>query len=210
MEVVMFTYHHSQNAEDPRSKRQHILDAAYQVFSRKGYNRATVDEIIALADTGKGTVYNYFVNKEQLFYTLIQERNRPFETALDQVAASSQPPLIKIKTMVRQFLHFYLENGDLWRVLIHEVRGFEMGHSVITPETSEKYFDIYRRVAGKLEKVIAEGVAQGDLREYDVAKAAYALFAAIVTMVYQKLVDEDVDHTADAITDIFLHGMVRK
>ncbi len=85
-----------------------------------------------------------------------------------------------------------------------------MGHSVITPETSEKYFDIYRRVAGKLEKVIAEGVAQGDLREYDVAKAAYALFAAIITMVYQKLVDEDVDHTADAITDIFLHGMVRK
>jgi TetR/AcrR family transcriptional regulator len=206
----MINYHHDQNAEDSRSKRQHILDAAYQVFSRKGYNRATVDEIIALADTGKGTVYNYFVNKEQLFFTLIQERNRPFETALDQVAASEQPPLNKIKTMVRQFLRFYLENGDLWRVLIHEVRGFELGHSVITPETREKYFDIYRRVISKLEKVIAEGAAQGALREYDVTKAAYALFAAILTMVYQKFIDDDIDATADAITDIFLHGMVCK
>ncbi|MDR3588997.1 MAG: TetR/AcrR family transcriptional regulator [Negativicutes bacterium] len=206
----MLNYHHGQNAEDCRSKRQHILEAAYQVFSRKGYNRATVDEIIALADTGKGTVYNYFVNKEQLFFTLIQERNRPFETALDQVAASDQPPLDKIKAIVRHFLRFYLENGDLWRVLLHEVRGFELGHSVITSETREKYFDIYQRVAGKLEKVIAEGIARGALREYDVTKAAYALFAVILTMVYQKFVDEDVDGTADAITDIFLHGMVLK
>lgn len=199
-----------QNTEDSRSKRQHILDAAYQVFSRKGFNRATVDEIIALADTGKGTVYNYFVNKEQLFFTLIQERNRPFELALDQVAASDQPPLSKIKIMVRQFLHFYLENGDLWRVLIHEVRGFEIGHSAISAETQEKYSDVWRRVAAKLEKVLAEGVAQGVLREYDVTKAAYALFSVIMTMVYQKLVDEDVDATADGITDIFLHGMAKK
>jgi len=65
-------------------------------------------------------------------------------------------------------------------------------------------------VAGKLEKVIAEGAAQGALRENDGTKAAYALFAAILTMVYQKLVDDDVDVTADAITDIFLYGMVRK
>jgi TetR/AcrR family transcriptional regulator len=210
MEVVMTNYHQEQVAEDSRSKRQHILDAAYQVFSRKGYNRATVDEIIALADTGKGTVYNYFVNKEQLFFTLIQERNRPFETALDQVVASEQLPLSKIKAMVRLFTHFYLENGDLWRVLIHEVRGFEMGHSVITPETREKYFDIYKRVAGKLELVITEGVAKGVMREYDVTKAAYALFAAILTMVYQKFVGDDVEATADAITDIFLNGMIRK
>ena len=50
------------HSDDARSKRQQILDAACKVFSRKGYHRATVDEIIALADTGKGTVYNYFVN----------------------------------------------------------------------------------------------------------------------------------------------------
>ncbi len=56
---------------DYSSKRQQILDAAVYVFSRKGYHIATVDEVVALADIGKGTVYNYLVNKEQLFYTLI-------------------------------------------------------------------------------------------------------------------------------------------
>ncbi|MDR3566117.1 MAG: TetR/AcrR family transcriptional regulator [Negativicutes bacterium] len=203
-------HHQEPAAEDSRSKRQHILDAAYEVFSRKGYNRATVDEIIALADTGKGTVYNYFVNKEQLFFTLIQERNRPFEVALEQVAASDEPPLGKIKTMVRLFLRFHIENGDLWRVLIHEVRGFQMGHSSLSQETNKKYQDVLVSVAGSLEKVMAEGVAKGVLREYDVVKATYALFSVVLTMVYQNLVGEDVDMTADGITDIFLFGMAKK
>ena len=53
------------------SKEQRILKAAEQVFSRKGYTDATLDEIIKIADTGKGTVYKYFGNKDFLFYTLI-------------------------------------------------------------------------------------------------------------------------------------------
>lgn len=41
-----------------------ILQAAEEVFSQHGYEKATLDEIIALADVGKGTVYKYFGNDE--------------------------------------------------------------------------------------------------------------------------------------------------
>ena len=204
-------YHSEQLTEDSRSKRQQILNAAYEVFSRKGYNRATVDEIIALADTGKGTVYNYFVNKEQLFYTLIQERNAPVEMALEQIADSERPTIDKLETMVRLFLQFYIQNADLWRVLMHEIRGFELGHSVLTVETREKYHGVYRRIIEKLEKVLSEGISQGVLRDYDVDKGAYGLFAVIMTMVYQKMVDDDsIEAVAQNITEIFLYGMAQK
>ena len=52
-------------------KNERILRAAEAVFSKKGYRQATLDEIVKIADTGKGTVYKYFNNKENLFYTLI-------------------------------------------------------------------------------------------------------------------------------------------
>ena len=39
------------------------------------FRKLSVDEIIALADVGKGTVYKYYGNKEQLFYKLIQLKN---------------------------------------------------------------------------------------------------------------------------------------
>ena len=58
------------------SKEQRITAAAEAIFAKHGFERATVDEIIALADVGKGTVYKYFGNKEQLFYHLVQKKNQ--------------------------------------------------------------------------------------------------------------------------------------
>lgn len=197
--------------DDSRSKRQQILAAAYEVFSRKGYHRATVDEIIALADTGKGTVYNYFTNKEQLFYTLVRERNQPFEVSLAQLAESEQPPLKKIEVTVRLALQFYQDNADLWRVLMHEIRGFGNNNcSQFDPHTLAKYREGFQRTIGWLEKILSEGVAQGVLREIDVTKTAYALFSVIVMMVYQKYVSDDIDGAARQVTDIFLNGAIRR
>ena len=50
----------------PKEKR--ILLAAEEIFSKYGYEKATLDEIISLADVGKGTVYKYYGNKERNFY----------------------------------------------------------------------------------------------------------------------------------------------
>ncbi|CUH96323.1 hypothetical protein P22_2413 [Propionispora sp. 2/2-37] len=195
---------------DTRSKRQQILDAAYIVFSRNGYHRATVDEIIALADTGKGTVYNYFVNKEQLFYTLIKERSLPFEKKLDEIVCSEKTPFDKIEAMIKVFLDFYIVNADLWRVMMHEVRGFgNESHTGFTPEQSEKYHKEFQDTIGMLEKVLVEGIDKGVIRECDVVKCAYGLFSVIVTLVFQKLAG-DTEECSRMIADLFLHGVAKR
>ena len=195
-------------------KRQQILDAAYTVFSRKGYHRATVDEIIALADTGKGTVYNYFVNKEQLFYTLIKERSTRFETELTHIAALNEPPLVKIKKAIKVFLEFYVENADLWRVLMHEMRG--LGHeepSNFTEAQREKYRARFQHTIAILEQILQEGIEQGAIRICDVHKAAHGLFSVIVMMVFQGFIGEkgdSIETAANGIADIFLYGVVAR
>lgn len=207
----MAYYRDEHPAEDSRSKRQQILDAAYEVFSRKGFHRATVDEIIALADTGKGTVYNYFVNKEQLFYTLIHERSEPFEASLTQVVESDQPAMLKLQALVKMFLRFYIDNADLWRVMMHEIRGFSGDeHSQLTPEIREKYRQGFFRVASYVETVLSQGINQGILREVDVRKVAFSLFSVILTFVYQNYVQDNLDETAQGITDIFFNGIARR
>ncbi|TCL39136.1 TetR family transcriptional regulator [Anaerospora hongkongensis] len=204
-------YFRESGEDENRSKREQILDAAYQIFSQKGYHRTTIDEIIALADTGKGTVYNYFVNKEQLFYTLIREKSAPFEVALAELVQSPQPPLVKVEAVIKLFLRFYVHNADLWRVMMHEMRGFgSKGQSNLKPEQQEKYRDWFRQSIGMLEKVLHEGIEQGVIRECDVTKSAYGLFSVIVMMVFQKLVGDDIDGTAKSIADIFLYGVARQ
>ncbi len=195
-------------------KRKQILDAAYTVFSRKGYHRATVDEIIALADTGKGTVYKYFVNKEQLFYTLITERSADFENELKRIAALTEPSLSKVQKAIKLFLEFYVANGDLWRVLMHEMRG--LGHeepSSFTEEQRKKYRERFCQTIGILHTILQEGIEQGTIRDCDINKAAHGLFSVIVMMVFQGFVDdnrESIDEAANRIADIFLYGVAAR
>lgn len=78
-----------------------ILQAAEEVFSQHGYEKATLDEIIALADVGKGTVYKYFGNKEHLFYKLVADKNAPFLEKLHQAVDSADSFEDKLKKYLR-------------------------------------------------------------------------------------------------------------
>jgi AcrR family transcriptional regulator len=60
--------------ESQLQTRQYLLDAALEVFSRRGYYAASVDEIAAEAGYSKGAVYSNFSNKEELFLALIDRR----------------------------------------------------------------------------------------------------------------------------------------
>jgi len=60
--------------ESQLQTRERLLDAALEVFSRRGYSAASVDEIAAEAGYSKGAVYSNFSNKEELFLALIDRR----------------------------------------------------------------------------------------------------------------------------------------
>lgn len=51
---------------------QKIIKAALPVFASKGFNETTLDEIVKIAGVGKGTIYNHFKNKEDLFRKIIE------------------------------------------------------------------------------------------------------------------------------------------
>ena len=52
-------------------KKQQILDGARQVFLLNGYAGASMDEIAIQAGVSKGTLYNHFDSKDDLFRSLI-------------------------------------------------------------------------------------------------------------------------------------------
>jgi AcrR family transcriptional regulator len=56
-----------------RRNRQALIEAGYQVMTRKGIDAATMSEITELADMGAGTVYNYFASKEELTVCIMEQ-----------------------------------------------------------------------------------------------------------------------------------------
>ena len=69
-----------------RNVKSRIVSAAWQLFYEKGYNKTTVDDIIALSETSKGSFYYYFNTKDELLNTLsvvLDEYYEELEQTLD-------------------------------------------------------------------------------------------------------------------------------
>jgi TetR/AcrR family transcriptional repressor of mexJK operon len=64
---------HAMDRDEGRSARKHreILDAALNAFLSRGYERATMDDIAAVAGVSKQTVYKHFADKESLFAEIV-------------------------------------------------------------------------------------------------------------------------------------------
>ncbi|MEU4443397.1 TetR/AcrR family transcriptional regulator [Actinosynnema sp. NPDC050801] len=73
--------------EETRSdrKRRAVLDAARTVFLRHGYVGASMDEVAALAEVSKQTVYKHFADKQRLFTEVITSDIRAAEQRSDEV-----------------------------------------------------------------------------------------------------------------------------
>src|SRR5919202_3075808 len=71
--------------------RAQLLDAAAEVFARRGYHVATLEEVAAEAGYTKGAVYSNFESKEALFLALVDQEiaNRVQEIGLVVEAAAA-------------------------------------------------------------------------------------------------------------------------
>lgn len=125
------------------SKQQRIIAAAEKVFASHGYEKATLDEIISLADVGKGTVYKYFGNKEQLFYQLVSKKNELFVERLDAAVTHAQGLEGKLLAFFTEMITFYKANAALWQIICFEMLGNHNGcmvHSVKgVPTVTSRY-----------------------------------------------------------------------
>jgi AcrR family transcriptional regulator len=208
-----------------------ILRAAEEVFSRKGYHNSTLDEIVKIADTGKGTVYKYYKNKEMLFYTLISQKNDQFMKELNQIYKSSTAFSDRFMGYFRTMVEFMDENKVLWSVLFFEILGVSGGWQLhwnaekkkydVTIswgdaptqkdiETKTRYADIIRGEIEILIDILNGGEKEGFLRPNpDVAVMAQNMYFSLMGMIMQGCLSKDKrEEVLSSFLDRFLYGHV--
>ncbi len=170
----------------PKDKR--ILQAAEEVFSRHGYEKATLDEIIALADVGKGTVYKYFGNKEQLFYKLVADKNAPFVERLQRAVSGEKTFAEKLHDYFQEMVEFYVENSTLWQIICFEMAGCSDGCSVRKVDGEFEVFSRYNSVQ------LSEETKERVLRYHHLLYAEYdILYQVIAKALTDGLLKEDAE-----------------
>lgn len=161
-------------------KDERILQAAEEIFSMYGYEKATLDEIIALADVGKGTVYKYFGNKEQLFYKLVAEKNKPFVERLKRAVDSVEGFEKKLYAYFVEFVSFYYDNSPLWQIICFEMLGASSACRV------QKVDGVYRVLPRYSQVTISAELEERILRYHRLLQDEYVILEALIEEAWNK------------------------
>ncbi|MGB9887207.1 MAG: TetR/AcrR family transcriptional regulator [Moorellales bacterium] len=188
-------------------RRQQILEAAVEVFARRGYYEAKVEEVAARAGIGKGTVYEYFRSKRELFQAMLDYVG---EYHLSVLRASLEPgrrSREKLVALARAHLELLLRHRELARLIFYS-------HAILGPQIWDWLQGQEKALVELLSAVFREGAARGELRPADEAMAARAFLGALWTAGGSLIcrpggpaAGYDPKEMASALVDLLLQGL---
>ncbi|MEU9575982.1 TetR/AcrR family transcriptional regulator [Streptomyces chilikensis] len=107
----------------PRAERERqMMDAAVQVFGRRGYRGASMDEVAELAGVSKPLVYLYLKSKEDLFTACIRREAQALTRAVRAGVRRDLPPDRQLWEGLRAFFRHTADHPDGWTVLHVQAR----------------------------------------------------------------------------------------
>jgi TetR/AcrR family transcriptional regulator len=145
--------------------RAQLLDAAEEVFGRKGFHEATLKEVAELAGFSVGSVYSFFENKDDLFRQVYLRRGNEFMPALRNVIRSRAPALDVLHAVVAFQVQFFRDHPNFGRLYLWH-SGHVFGGDAnppFDPATVENFAEAMALQA----KLFGRGQRSGALRRGD-------------------------------------------
>ncbi|MFC1477174.1 TetR/AcrR family transcriptional regulator [candidate division KSB1 bacterium] len=195
---------------DKVQKRNAIVRAAMRSAARKGINNIKIDDIAEEAGIGKGTIYEYFSSKEEMFGEAIVEFMRHMETTMAGKMFKALTPPDKIKAIIDSFVEV-CESED--RELMHLMTDVWAEGIRQDSEELKKVFDlkeVYRQFGAMVAAIINDGINSGIFRQVDTETVAGVFLATTDGLIIQWLLDKDnfdLRKAADMLYETLLHGI---
>jgi TetR/AcrR family fatty acid metabolism transcriptional regulator len=139
-------------------RRESIIQAAIEIFSKKGFQAATISEIAQRAGVAEGSIYQYFKNKEDLFFSIPVEKTKEFRTQLELHLAGILGTFNKIRKFVWYFLYFFSVNAEYGRMLMLDMR---VSKSFVRTDT----YNFLKKSVSHILEIIEEGQREGVIRK---------------------------------------------
>jgi AcrR family transcriptional regulator len=167
--------------------RQELIAAAATVFARRGYHRATVEEIAAEAGMTSGAIYSNFDGKEQLFLAIadaqVQSRVAEIQAVGDAAARDGDAGL----EAADQFRAF-LESDPEWPLLFYEFWSVSVRDVGLQGELAKRRDAIRDALADTLERVAGE---LGFELRFPAPALATAIAASLNGLAFERAADPD-------------------
>jgi AcrR family transcriptional regulator len=147
----------------PRNKdvtRDAIVASALELFAERGYGAVRIEDVARAAGVSRATFYNHFSEREQILAALFERLLGPNgETADVDSSADGEPPLERIRTIVRDSIHRMLEQEELARF----VYSLPVRHESLLKGDVPATPAVFRSIHRLLEQAMARGEIRDDV-----------------------------------------------
>jgi AcrR family transcriptional regulator len=145
-------------------RRAQILTVAREVFARRGYHAAKIDEIVAGAGIARGTFYLYFDDKRAIFEEIVDRTIARLGLAIVRVDPRDPSRTVgdQVRDNILRIVRILLEDRATTKILLSDALG-------VDPAFDRKLLSFYDEMSSMLEKSLRDGqdlgvVAAGDVR----------------------------------------------
>ena len=187
-------------------RKQQIVDTAKQMFIEKGFQSTHIGQVCEKLDIARGTVYQYFRNKKEILYAILEDVLENIEDIFDQddfnEFFSSNPNNEQVLEFINKRLmsciSVLLGEPIVIKLIYKEIIGVDED---VNEEVSKAVAAISRHVAREVEELMARGVYKQSL---DPKITAMMIVGGVMLVVYEY------DRTRQNVLDSNLISIIAK
>ena len=185
-------------------KRERMLEVAAELFSKKNYHEVMMDDVAHLTDVAKGTVYNYFSSKEELYFTIMSSKLENLNTSLKNKITSEISIIDSLHTYV---IHLYM--------FMMKYQNFFLMYQKEYMNAQNEFCDELRGMTDKLKSILSDVIYRGkrenQFRDVDesftVKLVLGSIFGAVQRGVENKYDGDKLSEEREKLFDFILHGL---
>ena len=186
-----------------------LLKTGYDLFTRQGLRKTSLDELVAPAGMAKSSFYQFFDSKEALYLELmLRESGSVKRQVIDDGLRSTDDTREGLREFLRATLHV-LATNPLWRRLTTHPDEMQAVAGKLDPGRVAAMTD---NPATALTEFIAERQRAGDLVDADPAVIVGVLQSVLLVPLYAEHLGDPATQPQilDLLTDIVTAGLVRR
>lgn len=150
-------------ARERASRENLILDAAEEVFFSRGFDHSTMDDVAKNAELSKGSLYNYFKNKNELCVGIVGRSFRLLIEYMEKSLTEKTSGLDKVSSVAKSFMLFKQENPEYYCALQSYQQ--HSGGCGTDSKFLDSTLDENRHINRLLIELIKEGVTDASIKE---------------------------------------------
>lgn len=160
--------------EHKREKREKIIRSAIECFSKYGFDKTRMDDIVSVSELSKGTLYNYFSSKEDLFHAIAEDSLNLLNDQLSNIITGNKQDLISnTERFYEEFQKFQKEGSDK---VFFEAIAESSRNPKLQKILREHRMKIYKLANDHLQNQIKKGLIKENINSEYIAAGVVCLF----------------------------------